>query len=212
HIERGANGHPAAPRPGSLAARWHARRQRWADRHPAFADLIAPLPQEPGHLHDPYGTRFYQRFRSWVVWCVRHRWLVIAATVAAFTLSLLMFRFVPQQFFPDSVRPELMVDMELAEGSSLRATRAHAERLEALLAQRSDLTNYTAYIGTGSPRFYLPLDQQLPAANFAQFVLMPESLQARKAQREWMMAEVVPLFPDEQLRVTRLEKGPPARY
>src|SRR5690606_5273800 len=150
--------------------------------------------------------------RSTVVWCVRHRWLVIAVTVAAFTLSLLMFRFVPQQFFPDSVRPELMVDVELAEGSSLRATRAQAGRLEAMLAKREDLTNYTAYIGTGSPRFYLPLDQQLPAANFAQFVLMPESLQAREAVRDWMIDEVVPLFPDLQLRVTRLENGPPVGY
>jgi len=211
-IERGAHGHPAPPKPGSLAARWQARRQAWADRHPAFADVLAPLPQDAEQPHDPYATRFYQRFRSWVVWCVRHRWLVIVVTIAAFALSLLMFRFVPQQFFPESVRPELMVDMELAEGSSLRATRAQAERLEAMLAERDDLTNYTAYIGTGSPRFYLPLDQQLPSANFAQFVLMPESLEAREALRSWMIDEIVPLFPDLQLRVTRLENGPPVGY
>ncbi|MGY0558706.1 efflux RND transporter permease subunit [Lysobacter sp. A421] len=214
HIERDEGGRGSASKPGSLAARWQIRRQRWADRHPAFADWIAPLPSDNPDAgeHDPYATRFYQRFRSWVVWCVRHRWLVIGATAAAFVVSLMMFRFVPQQFFPDSVRPELMVDMELAEGSSLRATQAQAERLEQMLASRDDLVNYTAYVGTGSPRFYLPLDQQLPAANFTQFVLMPESLAAREEVRRWMIEEVVPRFPELQMRVTRLENGPPVGY
>ncbi|KGM54462.1 multidrug transporter AcrB [Lysobacter arseniciresistens ZS79] len=205
------HGHAAAPKPGSLAARWQARRERWADRFPAFADVIAPAPRD-GHNHDPYGTRFYRRFRGWLLWCVRRRWLVIGLTIAGFVASVLLFRFVPQQFFPDSVRPELMVDMELAEGSSRKATAAQVERLEALLAERDDLVNYTAYVGTGSPRFYLPLDQQLPAANFAQFVLMPESLEAREAVRSWMIEDVVPQFPELQLRVTRLENGPPVGY
>jgi len=205
------HGHSATLKPGSLAARWHAQRLRWADRFPAFADFIAPAPHD-GHAHDPYGTRFYQRFRAWLVWCVRRRWLVIGLTIAGFVASLMLFRFVPQQFFPDSVRPELMVDMELAEGSSLKATKAQVERLEQLLEQRDDLVNYTAYVGTGSPRFYLPLDQQLPAANFAQFVLMPEDIEAREEVRSWMIEEIVPQFPELQLRVTRLENGPPVGY
>ncbi|MCF7223255.1 efflux RND transporter permease subunit [Marilutibacter chinensis] len=205
------HGHAAPLKPGSLAARWHAQRARWADRHPALADFIRPAPHD-GRDHDPYDTRFYVRFRHLLVWCVRRRKTVIAITVAAFVGSVLLFRFVPQQFFPDSVRPELMVDMELAEGSSLKATEAQAKKLEALLAARQDLTNYVAYVGTGSPRFYLPLDQQLPAANFAQFVLMPKDIEAREAVREWIIDEVVPQFPDLQLRVTRLENGPPVGY
>ncbi|SKA02948.1 efflux RND transporter permease subunit [Novilysobacter spongiicola] len=211
--DMGGHGH-VPPKPESLAARWRARRERWADRFPAFADVLAPVPTDngAGHVHDPYGTRFYQRFRRALVWCVRRRWLVIGLTAAAFFGSVLLFRFVPQQFFPDSVRPELMVDMELAEGSSLRATSEQAARLEALLSKREDLVNYTAWVGTGSPRFYLPLDQQLPAANFAQFVLMPEDIEARERVRSWMIEEVVPLFPELQLRVTRLENGPPVGY
>ncbi|AWV08459.1 efflux RND transporter permease subunit [Marilutibacter maris] len=210
------HGHSAALKPGSLAARWHAQRERWADRlaagrSGALADLIRPPPHD-GRDHDPYATRFYVRFRHLLVWCVRRRKTVIAITVAAFVGSVLLFRFVPQQFFPDSVRPELMVDMELAEGSSLKATEAQAKKLEALLAEREDLSNYVAYVGTGSPRFYLPLDQQLPAANFAQFVLMPKDIEAREAVREWVIDEVVPQFPDLQLRVTRLENGPPVGY
>ncbi|GHA81049.1 efflux RND transporter permease subunit [Cognatilysobacter bugurensis] len=205
------HGHAAKLKPGSFAARWHARREAWARRFPKYADFIAPPPHD-GRDHDPYDTGFYRRLRGWLMWCVRRRKTVIAITAGAFVASVLLFRFVPQQFFPDSVRPELMVDMELAEGSSLRATQAQAERLEAVLRTRKDLTNFVAYVGTGSPRFYLPLDQQLPAANFAQFVLLPESVEAREDLRRWIIEEVAPRFPELQMRVTRLENGPPVGY
>ena len=170
----------------------------------------SPAPRDAAH--DPHATPFYRRFRALLAWCLGHRWLVIGATVAAFVLSILMFRFVPQQFFPDSTRPELMIDMELAEGSSLRQTEAQARRLEAMLARRGDIANYVAYIGTGSPRFYLPLDQQLPQANFAQFVVRATDTETRETVRAWITDEVAPRFPELQLRVTRLENGPPVGY
>jgi multidrug efflux pump len=129
-----------------------------------------------------------------------------------FVLSILMFRFVPQQFFPDSTRLELMVDMELAEGASLRATQAQAAKLESLLKPHAGISNYVAYVGTGSPRFYLPLDQQLPAANFAQFVVRADDIESREQVRDWLIRDIAPKFPDLQLRVTRLENGPPVGY
>ncbi|HGM5881732.1 MAG: efflux RND transporter permease subunit [Stenotrophomonas maltophilia] len=201
---------PQPPKPGSLSARWHARRQQWADRYPALANLIAP-PQH-GHDHDPYQRPFYRSFRRFLDACLRRRWWVIAATIALFVFSLMMFRFVPQQFFPDSTRPELMVDIELAEGASLRSTQAQAEKLEKLLSSRDGITNYVSYVGTGSPRFYLPLDQQLPATNFAQFVVLAKDIKSRESTRDWMLHEVIPKFPDVQMRVTRLENGPPVGY
>lgn len=201
---------PQPPRPGSLGARWHALRLRWADRNPALAHLIRPRQLE--HDHDPYKSAFYQRFRRFLDACLRRRWLVIFATIGLFVFSLVMFRFVPQQFFPDSTRPELMVDIELAEGASLAATQAQAHKLEALLKQRQDIANYVGYVGSGSPRFYLPLDQQLPATNFAQFVVLAQDIHAREAVRDWLLKEVVPRFTDVQLRVTRLENGPPVGY
>ena len=203
--------HPRPPRPGSLAARRRAFRERLADRWPQYAALLAPAPID-GHHHDPYQRPFYQRFRRLLDTCLRRRWLVIAVTLGLFVLSLALFRFVPQQFFPDSTRPELMVDIELAEGASLRATEAQARKLEALLQQREDIRNYVAYVGTGSPRFYLPLDQQLPATNFSQFVVLARDLQAREALRSWLLDEVRPQFPELQMRVTRLENGPPVGY
>jgi len=201
---------PQPPRPESLAGRWHARRLQWADRHPAFARWIAP--KVHAHDHDPYQRPFYVRFRSFLDVCLRHRWWVIAATAALFVFSLLIFRFVPQQFFPDSTRPELMVDIELAEGASLQATQAQAAKLEKLLKDREGISNYVAYVGTGSPRFYLPLDQQLPATNFSQFVVLTENTKAREATRDWLLKDVIPQFPDVQMRVTRLENGPPVGY
>ena len=201
---------PQPPKPGSLAGRWHALRLRWADRNPALANLVRP--KQLAHDHDPYKSAFYQRFRAFLDACLRRRWLVIFATIGLFVFSLAMFRFVPQQFFPDSTRPELMVDIELAEGASLTATQAQARKLEELLKQREGIANYVGYVGSGSPRFYLPLDQQLPATNFAQFVVLAQDIHAREDVRDWLLKEVVPQFSDVQLRVTRLENGPPVGY
>ena len=202
---------PREPAPGSRAARLRDARRRLLARLPR--PLRAWLERD-AHAHhgDPYQTPFYQRFRRVVAWCVRYRKTVIAITVAAFVASIVLFRFVPQQFFADSTRLELMVDLELAEGSSLKATTAAAERLEKLLAKRPELENYVAYVGSGSPRFYLPLDQQLPAPNFAQFVLLTRDIESRERLRAWLLDEVAPQFPTLQLRVTRLENGPPVGY
>src|SRR5690606_31489064 len=129
--------------------------------------------------HDPYATPFYRRVRGVVEWCVRRRKTVMLLTLLAFLASVALFRLVPQQFFPPSARLELMVDIKLAEGASLKATEAEVARLETLLAAQPGVENYTAYVGSGSPRFYLPLDQQLPATSFAQFVVLTDSIEAR---------------------------------
>jgi len=117
--------------------------------------------------HDPYSTPFYQRVRRVILWCVRRRKTVIVLTLLAFVGAVGLFRIVPQQFFPASGRLELMVDLKLTEGASLKATEAEVHRLEDMLKARAGIDNYVAYVGSGSPRFYLPLDQQLPATSFA---------------------------------------------
>ncbi|MFQ6572418.1 efflux RND transporter permease subunit [Pseudomonas sp. UM16] len=161
---------------------------------------------------DPYGTPFYQRVRRLVGWCVERRKTVIVATIALFIGSIVLFRFVPQQFFPASGRLELMVDLKLAEGASLSNTAEQVNRLEAMLKDRAGIDNYVAYVGTGSPRFYLPLDQQLPAASFAQFVVLAKTIEEREALRSWLIATLDEQFPDLRSRVTRLENGPPVGY
>ncbi|WP_122532912.1 efflux RND transporter permease subunit [Pseudomonas viridiflava] len=164
------------------------------------------------HAPDPYATPFYKRVRALVGWCVRRRKTVIIATVGLFVLSVVMFKFVPQQFFPASGRLELMVDLKLAEGSSLVNTGEQVKRLEQMLKGHEGIDNYVAYVGTGSPRFYLPLDQQLPAPSFAQFVVLTRSIEDREALRSWLITHLNEQFPTLRSRVTRLENGPPVGY
>ncbi|WP_339079766.1 efflux RND transporter permease subunit [Pseudomonas sp. TMP9] len=162
--------------------------------------------------HDPYGTPFYQRVRTAVEWCVRRRKTVILLTVALFVASIVLFRFVPQQFFPASGRLELMVDLKLSEGSSLAATEEQAKRLEQMLSGYEGIDNFVAYVGTGSPRFYLPLDQQLPAASVAQFVVLAKSIEDREKIRTWLIEVLHDEFPTLRTRISRLENGPPVGY
>ncbi|WP_334598254.1 efflux RND transporter permease subunit [Pseudomonas alvandae] len=161
---------------------------------------------------DPYGTPFYQRVRRMVEWCVRRRKTVILLTVLLFVGSVALFRFVPQQFFPASGRLELMVDLKLQEGASLSNTAEQVKRLEALLKDHAGIDNYVAYVGTGSPRFYLPLDQQLPAPSFAQFVVLAKTIEDREPLRSWLITTLNEQFPTLRSRVTRLENGPPVGY
>ncbi|GAC1030385.1 multidrug efflux RND transporter permease subunit MexK [Pseudomonas sp. No.21] len=162
--------------------------------------------------HDPYATPFYQRVRRVVEWCVRRRKTVIVLTLVAFVAAIALFRFVPQQFFPASGRLELMVDLKLGEGSSLSNTEAEVTRLEKLIKEHPGVDNYVAYVGTGSPRFYLPLDQQLPAASFAQFVVLAKTIEDREALRSWLIQTLNDEFPSLRTRVSRLENGPPVGY
>lgn len=164
------------------------------------------------HGHDPYASKFYQRFRGLVRWCVTYRKTVIVITLALFTVSIVMFGMVQQQFFPPSNRAEIMVDLKLAEGASLKATEAQVRKLEKLLQQKEGIENYVAYVGTGSPRFYLPLDQQLPQASFAQFVVLAKSLEERDTLRWWLVDTLHQQFPDVRSRVSLLENGPPVGY
>lgn len=179
---------------------------------PDLAKLHAAKHGGSADGHDPYGTPFYRRVRTAVEWCVRRRKTVIVLTIALFVGSILLFRFVPQQFFPASGRLELMVDLKLSEGASLAATEEQAKRLEKLLSGHEGIDNFVAYVGTGSPRFYLPLDQQLPAASFAQFVVLAKSIEDREKIRTWLIEVLNDEFPTLRTRISRLENGPPVGY
>ncbi|WP_043319070.1 efflux RND transporter permease subunit [Microbulbifer sp. HZ11] len=174
------------------------------------------LPEHGGHgstsQNDPYSKPFYQRFRRILNWCLHYRKTVLLLSVVIFVGAIFLFRFVPQQFFPSSARLELMVDLKLSEGASLHATEGQALRLEELLSQNPLVENYVAYVGTGSPRFYLPLDQQLPAASFAQFVVLTRSVEEREQVRQWLISTLSEQFPSVRTRVSRLENGPPVGY
>lgn len=167
---------------------------------------------EHEHEHDIYDTRFYTRLRVWVQWCIKRRFVVLAITGALFVAALAGFTLVPQQFFPNSDRPELLVDLRLPEGASFDATLKQAERLEKLLDKRPEIDHAVSFVGSGAPRFYLPLDQQLQLPNFAQFVITAKSVDAREQLAAWLQPALHEQFPAARTRISRLENGPPVGY
>jgi multidrug efflux pump subunit AcrB len=167
---------------------------------------------DPAHQHDIYVTPFYDRLRGWIGWCVERRVLVLLVTVGLFVISLFAFQLVPQQFFPSSDRPELMVDLRLTEGASFEATLAAARRFEATLAQRPEIDHYIDFVGTGAPRFYLPLDQQLASPNLTQFVITAKSVRARERLATALAEILRTQYSTMRTRITRLENGPPVGF
>ncbi|HZW24685.1 MAG TPA: efflux RND transporter permease subunit [Gallionella sp.] len=166
------------------------------------------------HGEDIYATPFYRRFRALVEWCLRNRWKVIGATVLIFILSMAAFgKFVQKQFFPSASRLELMVDLWLPQGASLKATGHEVERIEQMLKDDKAVDYYSSYVGNGAPRFFLSLDQQLFADNFGQFVIVTKDLKAReelKSRLEQRFA--ADDYSHLRVRVVRLENGPPIGY
>jgi multidrug efflux pump subunit AcrB len=170
----------------------------------------AHLPDD--HEHDIYDTRFYGRLRGWVTLCIERRFVVLIVTVGLFVIALGGFGLVPQQFFPSSNRPELLVDVRLQEGASFDATLREAKQLEKALEGRPEIDHVVSFVGTGAPRFYLPLDQQLPQPNFAQFVITAKTVEAREQLSQWLEPTLREKFPAIRTRLSRLENGPPVGY
>ncbi|MDD4910794.1 MAG: efflux RND transporter permease subunit [Sideroxydans sp.] len=177
-------------------------------------DPKALIAKAQKHGEDIYDTPFYRRFRALLTWCLRNRWKVIITTVLIFVLSMVAFgKFVQKQFFPSASRLELMVDVWLPTGASIKATAHEVERIEKLLKGDDAVATYSSYIGNGAPRFFLSLDQQLFADNFGQFVIVTKDLKAREALRDRLQARFAePDFSDIRVRVVRLENGPPIGY
>ena len=165
-----------------------------------------------GEAHELFDTPFYSRFRTLVSWCVEWRKTTIVITLAIFGLGVFGFKFIEQQFFPDSSRPELMVEMWLPEGSSFNATEVQAKKFEAFIKKQDGVESYTSYVGNGSPRFYLPLDQILPQTNVTQIVVLAKDLKAREELRLKIAHQFKVDFPEVRGRVKLLPNGPPVPY
>ncbi len=172
--------------------------------------------EDEAHHHDIYNTKFYTAFRRLVTTCVRYRKTVIIITLAMFVLSVVGFGKVQQQFFPDSTRLELMIDLRMTEGASYQATNVEVKKLENWLnawnKRNAGVDNFVAYIGTGSPRYYLPLDIQLAHRGFAQFVVLSKNLKQREALRSDLLKLFETDFPSLRASVLRLENGPPVGF
>ena len=162
--------------------------------------------------HDVYDGPAYERFRRLVHRCVEWRKTTIALSLGVFALGVFGFNFIEKQFFPDSSRPELMVEMWSPEGTSFAANEAVVKRFEAFLSKQQGVQSVTSYVGTGSPRFYLPLDQIFPQSNVSQLVVLPVDAAARDALRVKIEDVFRNDFPEVRGRVKLLPNGPPVAY
>ncbi|WNW12392.1 efflux RND transporter permease subunit [Pseudomonas sp. DTU_2021_1001937_2_SI_NGA_ILE_001] len=144
-----------------------------------------------------------------MLWSMRHRWLAIGFTILLFALALFCMRFVQNQFFPASDRPEILVDLNLPQSASINETRQVVDRLEATLKDDPDILRWSTYIGQGALRFYLPLDQQLQNPFYAQLVIVSKDLEARGALTERLQKRLREDFVGVGTFVQPLEMGPP---
>ncbi len=151
-------------------------------------------------------------FRRVLLSAMRARWRTITLTLAAFALSLLGLLFVPQQFFPTSDRPELLVDLKLPQNASIQATRDASARLDRLLAEDHDVERWSTYVGRGAIRFYLPMDLQLPNDYFAQLVVVTKGLEQRGQVKARLEQALETEFPNVVARIYPLELGPPVGW
>ncbi len=184
---------------------------------PYIGVKLLPNFVKPGQaIHDPhaiYETRMYRGLRRIVTWCVNHRIKVVVATVAIFGASIVGFGHVQQQFFPLSERPELFLQLRLPEGTAFKVTEKAVKEAEKLLKDDDDIATYTAYVGQGSPRFWLGLNPQLPNESFAEIVIVSKNVEAReriKARLEKAVHEGA--LNEARVRVDRFNFGPPVGF
>ena len=173
--------------------------------------LLKAKPVSSEH-HEHFDTPFYRRFRATVDWCVEHRWITIGATLLTFALGIVGMGRVQQQFFPDSSRLEILVDLWAPEGTSFAATEDVTRRFEQRLLRTPGVEDVTTWVGSGVPRFYLPMDQIFPQSNVSQLIILPRDLERRETLRKELPALLAQEFPEVRGRVKLLPNGPPVPY
>ncbi len=166
---------------------------------------------EPDH-HEHFDTAFYRTFRRMVNGCVQYRWITIGLMIVTFALGIVGMGKVQQQFFPDSSRPEILVDIWFPEGTSFGEYERITQRVEQRLRTEAGVNTVSTWVGSGVPRFYLPLDQVFPQTNVSQFIIVPKDLKIRELLRIKLPAMLATEFPEVRGRVKLLPNGPPVPY
>ncbi len=165
-----------------------------------------------GEPHELFDTPFYTRFRALVNWCVKHRWITIGLTIATLVLGLMGMGKVQNQFFPDSSRLELLVDLWYPEGTSYAANEEVTKRVEARIMKLEGVDHVTTWVGSGAERFALVLDQIFPQSNVSQLIVLPKDLPARERLRKALPEILATEFPEARGRAKLLPNGPPVPY
>jgi multidrug efflux pump subunit AcrB len=165
-----------------------------------------------GHM-EIYSTPGYLGLRRFIIWCVRKKFAVAGIVAGAFLLAGAGMAIVKQQFFPNSDRPELLVEVQLPLGTSIETTSAATRKIEHWLGQQPEAKIVTAYIGAGAPRFFLAYNPELPDPSFAKIVVLTPSAEARnRLKARLRQAAADGLAPEARIRATQLVFGPPSPF
>ncbi|WP_371381382.1 efflux RND transporter permease subunit [Sporomusa aerivorans] len=162
--------------------------------------------------HDVYDSRFYRVFRQLLTWCLKRQKLVLGVTILSFAGSVFLLKFIKQEFFPPSLRSELIIEMTLPEGASLKATEQEARRFAATLAGDDNIDNFSYYVGKGAPRFVLTTEPKLPATNYAQFVIVAKNVEARNVLHRKIETLFAEQFVEVRKNIKLIQTGPPSAY
>ena len=169
---------------------------------------------KPNHdpAHNAYDSKFYRGFRRILTNCLNQRKLVLIVTAACFVGSLFLFTIIRQEFFPPSLRKEIIVEMTLPEGSTVRATEAQAALFAKEFENDPDLASYSYHVGEGAPRFVLTSEPTLPNTNYAQFIFVAKDLSSRNRLNEKANTILAEKFSEVRSHVKLLQTGPPSPY
>ena len=176
---------------------------------PLIGALLLKKPDRPVVSQE---GRVMAAFRALLLSAMRNPWITIGATLACFVIALLVSPLVPRQFFPASDRPELVLDLSLRQNASITASQEATERLEKILKDDPDVASWSAYVGRGAIRFYLPLNVQLAHDFFSQFVIVAKDVDARERLHKKLESALAERFPGLVTRIAPLELGPPVGW
>lgn len=176
--------------------------------------LLPDIKKIEGDAHGQlYATPMFQRFRRLVQWSIRRKFVVAAAVAAVFVAAVVGMGLVKQQFFPTSDRPEVLIEVQMPEGTGISVTSKITARVEDWLRKQPEAKVVTAYVGAGAPRFFLAYNPELPDPSFAKIIVLTGNEKEREALKLRARQEVADgLAPEARVRVTQLVFGPYARF
>lgn len=166
----------------------------------------------PDQIKKKHGSEYgilMKILNSFLIVCMRLRKTTIIVTLLIFAISCYGMTHVQQQFFPSSDRPELLVDLQLPQNSTIYATRTEAVKMDEILKKDPDIVRWSSYVGQGAIRFYLPLDAKLPNNAFAQFVIVTKGIEERERVKARLEEAFATQFQKVLGRIAPLELGPP---
>lgn len=165
-----------------------------------------------GEKKSAFADRAYRLFYKAIAWCIRFKKTVIIGTAAIFAGTVALIPFVNQEFFPDSVRPEIILDVNLPSGASIKETKEVMAGIADNLYEDNRVSSFSTYVGDSAPRFILLFDPLAPEDSHGQMILVARDSKVRDSLRDDTLAFIAEQYPDARAHARLITTGPPAEY